>query len=242
MDFRKIPNISVDCVVFGLGVAGIHILLSKRTLHMYDDRYPEVDDWVLTGDHVFKSERLDESAMRIFRNFTGLNDVYKKQFRSFGNPERIKSEKDLLWLKSKGVNPRFLSVGYYFLLPMSRVRLKDENIRWFSLKKLPPLGFDHNEIVACACADLKQMVMNDPVIFEFLPDKFTLNELQLAYEAVLGITIDNRNFRKKAIGKAYIVPLDEKRVGGASKKPACLYMFSKDIYEKTSRKNHLINI
>ncbi|WP_372773873.1 NUDIX domain-containing protein [Mangrovibacterium sp.] len=242
MDFRKIPNISVDCVIFGFDQDGISILLSKRTLQMYDDKYPVIDDWVLTGDHVMKSERLDESAERIFKELTGLGKVYKKQFRTFGNPTRIKNEKDLLWLKSRGVNPRVMSVAYYFLLPAESVQLKDENIQWYPIQKLPKLGFDHEEIIRQAYADLQLKVMSEPVIFEFLDDRFTLNELQFAYESVLDVEIDNRNFRKKAISKAYIVPLDEKRVGGASKKPAGLYMFSRDIYEKISRKYHIINI
>lgn len=241
MDFRKIPNISVDCVVFGFTATGIHILLSKRTLNMHDDKYPVIDDWILTGDHVLKSEKLDESAERIFKGLTGLNKVYKKQFRTFGNPDRIKNEKDLLWLRSHGVTPRVISVAYYFLLSVSRVQLRDENIRWYPVKELPQLGFDHKEIISNALNDLKEKVMSEPVIFEFLDDKFTLNELQLAYESVLDMEIDNRNFRKKAISKTYIVPLDEKRIGG-SKKPANLYMFSKDIYEKTGNKNPIINI
>lgn len=240
MDFRKIANISVDCVVFGFDNVNINILLSRRTLNMHDLKYPVIDDWVLTGDHVFKSERLDESASRIFKELTGFEDVYKKQFRTFGNPERIKNEKDLLWLKSRGVAPRVLSVAYYFLLPAERVDLKNEDTKWFPLKNLPHLGFDHEEIVARAFEDLKQKVMSEPVIFEFLPDKFTLNELQIAYESVMNTKIDNRNFRKKAICKSYIVPLDEKRIGG-SKKPASLFMFSKDIYEKTSNKNSIIS-
>ena len=241
MDFRKISNISVDCVVFGFDNVNINILLSKRKLEMHDLKYPDIDDWVLTGDHVFKSERLDESATRIFKELTGLDDVYKKQFRTFGNPERIKNEKDSLWLKSSGVDPRVMSVAYYFLLPTQMVDLRNENTKWFPIHEIPQLGFDHHEIIVSALEDLKQKVMSDPVIFEFLPDKFTLNELQLAYESVLDIEIDNRNFRKKAISKTYIVPLEEKRVG-ISKKPARLFMFSKDIYEKTSSRNHIINI
>ncbi|MGQ1948048.1 NUDIX hydrolase [Geofilum sp. OHC36d9] len=241
MDFRKIPNISVDCVVLGFDGTDINILLSKRTLHMYDEKYPVVDDWILTGNHVYKSERLDESALRIFKDLTGLKDVYMKQFRTFGNPERIKNDKDLLWVKSRGTDPRTMSVAYYFLLPSSQVILKDNNTQWFSINKLPQLGFDHKEIIARAYTDLRQKVMSEPVIFEFLEDKFTLNELQLAYEAILDIQIDNRNFRKKAISKTYIVPLDEKRVG-TSKKPAQLYMFSRDIYTKISTKHSVINI
>ncbi|WP_297089381.1 NUDIX hydrolase [uncultured Draconibacterium sp.] len=242
MDFRKIPNISVDCVVFGFANDGISILLSKRMLHMHDDKYPVIDDWVLTGDHVLKSERLDESAERIFSELAGLGNIYKKQFRTFGNPERIKNEKDLLWLKSRGVNPRVMSVAYYFLLPLSKIRMNHESVKWYPLNKLPQLGFDHQEIIERAFVDLKQRVMTEPVIFEFLDDKFTLNELQLAYESVFGIEIDNRNFRKKAISKTYIVPLDEKRVVGGSKKPSNLYMFSRDIYDKTGNKNYIINI
>ena len=241
MDFRKISNLSVDCVVFGFDAKSIQILLSRRTLQMYDEKYPVIDDWVLTGDHVFKSERLDESAERIFQGLTGLESTYKKQFRTFGNPERIKSDKDLLWVKSLGVHPRTVSVAYYFLLPSESITLNDENTRWFPLKQLPQLGFDHEEIISRACADLKQKVMSEPLIFEFLPDKFTLNELQAAYEAVLDIDIDNRNFRRKATSKTYIVPIDEKRTG-TSKKPANLYMFSSDIYMRTGDKNNIISI
>jgi hypothetical protein len=241
MDFRKIANISVDCVVLGFDGTNINILLSKRTLQMYDEKYPVVDDWILTGNHVYKSERLDESASRIFKDLTGLENVYMKQFRTFGNPERIKNDKDLLWVKSRGTDPRTMSVAYYFLLPSSQVTLKDNNTQWFPINNLPQLGFDHKEIIARAYTDLQQKVMSEPVIFEFLEDKFTLNELQLAYEAILDIQIDNRNFRKKAISKTYIVPLDEKRVG-TSKKPAQLYMFSRDIYTKISNKHSVINI
>jgi len=84
-------------------------------------------------------------------------------------------------------------------------------------------------------------MLNEPLIFELLPDKFTLNELQFAYESVYETEVDNRNFRKKAIGKTYIVALDEKRTGN-SKKPASLYMFSKDIYEKMGTVNSMFNI
>jgi len=241
MDFRKISNISVDCVVLGFDGNEINILLSKRTLHMHDEQYPTVDDWILTGNHIYKSERLDEAAARIFKGLTGLEEVYLKQFRTFGNPERIKNNKDLLWVKSRGTDPRTLSVAYYFLLPSSQIELKDKQTQWFSINKLPQLGFDHKEIITQAYSDLKQKVMSEPIIFEFLEDKFTLNDLQLIYEAILDIKIDNRNFRKKAIGKAYIVPLDEKRIG-TSKKPAKLYMFSRDIYDKTSDKHNMINI
>ena len=241
MDFRRISNISVDCVILSFDTLSLNVLLSRRKLHMFDEYHPVIDDWILTGDHVFKSETLDKSALRIFKEATGLDNAYKNQFRTFGNPERIKNERDLLWINSKGGNQLTMSVAYYFLLPADRISLNNENTSWFHIKDLPPLGFDHKQIIEFSLTDLRQKVLAEPMIFELLPDKFTLNQLQAAYEAVLDKDIDNRNFRKKAVHKAYIVPLDEKRTG-ASKKPSKLYMFSRDIYNRTSKPNQIINI
>lgn len=241
MDFRKISNISVNCVVFGFGNNGLQLLLSKRSLSLHDARYPDIDDWMIPGGHVFKSERLDESAQRIFKHFVGCEGGYFKQFRTFGNPERIKNSKDLLWMKCRDSNPRTASVAYYFLFPMIDLGELGMDAAWYSVTDLPELAFDHLEIITRACDDLRKKVMIEPLIFELLPDKFTLKELQSAYEAVLGVEIDNRNFRKKSLTKKYIIQLDEKRVG-ESKKPSSLYIFSQDVYEKTSDKRNVINI
>lgn len=73
-----------------------------------------------------------------------------------------------------------------------------------------------------------------------VPIKFTLNELQIAFETLLNIELDNRNFRKKTISKSYIVPLDDKRKVAGSKKPSKLYMFSKDVYEKIAEKDFIV--
>ncbi|GAF03947.1 NUDIX hydrolase [Saccharicrinis fermentans] len=208
---------------------------------MFNDNYPVVDDWVVTGHHIFKSETLDEAADRIFSEISGFNDVYKIQFRTYGNPSRIQSDKDLLWVRSRGGNPRTMTVAYYFLIPMDRFELKQNTLKWFSIKSLPKLGFDHRQLIEDAYSDLQQKVMVEPVIFDLLREKFTLNELQVAFELVLNIKIDNRNFRKKALSKSYIVPLEEKRLG-VSKKPAKLYMFSKDVYDKLSGEGYIINI
>lgn len=241
MDFRKKTNISVNCVVLGFDMTNINILLSKRTLCMYDDRYPVIDDWILTGNHIYKSERLDEAASRIFKGLTGIGDTYMEQFHAFGNPDRIKNDNDLLWVKSRDTDPGTTSVAYYFLLNSRQITLKDKDTQWFSINNLPTLGFDHKEIISQAYQNLRQKVMREPIIFEFLEDKFTLNDLQLAYESILDTNIDNRNFRKKVLKKKYIIPLDEKQVG-VSKRPSQLYMFSRDVYKKISEKSHIINI
>ena len=238
-----IPNISVDCVVFGYDTTtkSLNVLLIKRYLKSKEKVL--VDDYVLTGYHIYDHETLDESASRVLKELTGLNNIYKKQFRAFGDPKRLMDEKDLPWVENERFNVRTVTIAYYFLLKTEEVDIKSNTYKakWFPLLELPKTGFDHHKIIEEAYEDLKNKCLSEPIIFELLPDKFTINEVQEAYQSILGITIDNRNFRRKLINKKYIIAINEKQVG-VSKKPAQLYMFSKDIYEKMFQRNYLINI
>ncbi|MXV38922.1 NUDIX hydrolase [Flavobacteriaceae bacterium Ap0902] len=231
MDFRKIENISVDCVILTLGEAGMEVLLRKRKLKLFEANQPDIDDWTVIGDQVLNSEKLDLAADRIFNQAATYNNPYKKQFKTFGSPERIHNEQDIIFLQSKGLKHRIISVAYYFLVSKEVIKIAKDT-KWHSVLALPKLGFDHEKIIRRALEDLKIKATTTPIIFHLIQDKFTLNDLHFAYESLLNIEIDNRNFRKKALNKTYIVPLAEKRAIKGAKKPAKLYMFSHDIYKK----------
>jgi 8-oxo-dGTP diphosphatase len=239
-----IPNLSVDCVIFGFdfNTKSLNVLLIQRYLSANECQKPLVDDYVLTGYHVLQNENIDETASRVLKELTGLDNLYKKQFKVFGNPNRLMGEKDQIWAKSENFNERTITIAYYFLLQTSEVNLDNTHhkAQWFPINELPALGFDHKAIIDEAYADLKEKSMYKPIIFELLPNKFTIKELQDTYEAILGTEIDNRNFRRKLITKKFIVKLDEKQVG-VSKKPSHLFMFSRDIYQKVFKENYLIN-
>lgn len=245
MEPKEILNISVDCVVFGYDINTklLNVLLIKRFLESKDTNEILVDDYVLTGFHVYENETLDESASRVLKELTGLTNIYQKQFKAFGSPDRLLNEKDLIWIKNRKFSSRTITIAYYFLLKTDSVDIKNNKYqaKWFPVEELPELGFDHKEIILEAHEDLKTKCLSEPIIFELLPDKFTINDVQDLYISILGIEIDNRNFRRKLINKKYIIPLDEKQVG-VSKKPAQLYMFSKDVYKKMFQKNYLISI
>ncbi|WP_299782376.1 NUDIX domain-containing protein [uncultured Formosa sp.] len=245
MESKKIRNVSVDCVVFGYNTIEktLNVLLIKRYLESELNSEVLVDDYVLTGYHVNKDETLDDTATRALKELTGLTGLYKKQFKAFGNPNRLLNKKDLLWIKNEDFNTRTITIAYYFLIKTEAVNLLENKYKakWFPVNELPELGFDHETILLEAYEDLKIKCLSEPIIFELLPHKFTINDVQDLYQSILGIEIDNRNFRRKLINKKYIVPLDEKQVG-VSKKPAQLYMFSKDVYEKMFEKNYLISI
>ena len=242
---KKIKNISVDCVVFGYDTEAksLNVLLIKRYLESQDKTSVLVDDHVITGYHMYEQETLDDTATRVLKELTGLTNQYKKQFKAFGNPDRLTGEKDLIWIKSEKFNPRTITIAYYFLLKTEEVDIKNNQYQanWFPVKNIPNLGFDHEQIILEALEDLKIKCLSEPIIFELLPDRFTINEVQDAYQSILNIELDNRNFRRKMINKKYMIALDEKQTG-VSKKPSQLYMFSKEVYEKLFQKNYLINI
>ncbi|GIZ09323.1 NUDIX hydrolase [Flavobacterium sp. UMI-01] len=242
MDFRKISNLSVDCVIFGLGADSLNVLLRKRTLNLFNDNYPEIDDWVLPGKNVLKSKNLEESADLILATISGLQFTNKKQFRTYGSQKRLKADKDLLWIRSQGAEVRTITVVYYLTIPQASLTIEDNsNLKWFPVKSLPDVGFDHRFIIQDAYEDLQSKIMTEPIMFDLVPVKFTLNELQTAFEILLNIELDNRNFRKKTLSKPYIVPLEDKRKVAGSKKPSKLFMFSKDVYDKVAEKDHLIS-
>ena len=71
------------------------------------------------------------------------------------------------------------------------------NAAWVLLEQVPPLIFDHNQMVTKALGRLRRRATNCPVGFNLLPQEFTLPSLQMLYEAIFGCEIDKRNFRKK---------------------------------------------
>ena len=235
-----LPNISVDCVIFGFDFEKLNVLLVERKLK--DEITDEliIDDLTLTGYHIFEDETLDNAAVRILKNLTGLDNIYLEQFYTFGSLERVSGEKDQLWIKhiNEGFYDRIVTVGYYSLIDSTKVTIssKDRKIDWYSIKSLESLAlaYDHKDIIVNALNVLRKKIRLEPVAFELLPDKFTLSQLQKLYEAVLGYDFDKRNFRKKIAQMPYVIPLNEKQKGVAHK-PAQLFVFSQDVYNKTTK-------
>jgi len=242
LSHRIIPNISVDCVVFGFDSEKLNVLLVERKLDVPEDNV-HISDYSLTGYHIFEDEDLDTAAARILKDLTGLDNIYLEQFYTFGGLQRVASDKDQLWLKylNMGFADRIVTVGYYSLIDCSKVTLSktEKNAQWMPVEKLDELefAFDHREIIDKALEALRKKVRMEPVAFELLPDRFTLTQLQKVFESILGIKYDKRNYRKKINQMPFIVPLNEKQKG-VSHKPAQLFIFSPDIFSTIKKNSH----
>ncbi len=216
---RLNPHVSVDCVIFGFDGNRLQILLIERNS---DSKF------ALPGDLILEDENLDEAAYRILKELTGLKDIYMEQFRTFGGPDRISQSEDVEWLRRQRAEPnaRVITVAYFSLIRIEDVNLVASSFakstQWVEVPVEIELAFDHNEIVDMALETLGNKLEHETVGFNLLPQKFTLGQLQKLHEAVLGIELDKRNFRKKLLAKDLLHPLDERELGVAHK-PARLY-------------------
>ncbi len=231
-----IPNMSVDCVVFGFDFETLNVLLEERKLKDPDTGELVIDDYTITGYHIHEGEALEQAAITTLQNKTGIKDIYLEQFHTFGELNRINSPQDRMWIESLGLGiaERVFTVGYFSLVDSRAVNptAEHDTARWFPIHDLPPLAFDHARIIEKAKESLLAKVRVEPIIFELLPEKFTISQLQKAFECILGVELDRRNFRKKVMQMKYVIPLDEKQKGVAHK-PAQVFIFSKDVYNRT---------
>ena len=227
-DKEFLPHVSTDCVIFGFHNNELKVLLLK-----WKDR----DNWCLPGGFVKHNESLDDSAMRVLNERTGLVNIFLRQFHAFGDPERDKTKRSVTPVGNVNswITGRFISIGYWALVEYSKVTprpdwLSDE-CRWWDLQSIPKLIFDHNTIVTTALEALRISLNDQPVGHSLLPEKFTMPDLQRLYETILGTSLDRRNFQKKMLALNVLERLPERKTVGAHKAPF-LYRFDKRKYER----------
>lgn len=200
-------QITVDIVLFTILERQLHVLLIRRLAEPFRGSY------ALPGGFVLENESVDEAAHRELQEETGVEKVFLEQLYTFGEPNR----------DPRG---RVITVAYYALVANSHILRSGTDAAdaaWFSLNKLPPVAFDHQNIIEYAQQRLRNKLDYSNVGFELLPEKFTLTELQLVHEAILGANLDKRNFRRKILQQGIVEPSKEWQKTG--RKPAQLYRF-----------------
>lgn len=201
------PAVTTDVVIFSIKDAALNVLLIERAADPFRGR------WALPGGFVNEDETLEACAERELAEETGLRGVYLEQLYTFGDPGRDPRE-------------RVISVAYYALIPAHRSDLRAATdaaaVAWHRLDALPSLAFDHRRIVELAQQRLAAKLSYSTIAFQFMPETFTLSELQAVYEIISAQPIDKRNFRKWVLGLGRIEATGEERRDGQHR-PAKLY-------------------
>ncbi|MGZ8544944.1 MAG: NUDIX hydrolase [Flavisolibacter sp.] len=185
-------GVSVDCVIFGYDNKKLKVLLIKSDLREFEGLYS------LLGDLLRPDEDMEDAPYRVLQDRTGLHDVYLEQVQTFGNIGRHPSG-------------RVITTAYYSLVNTRshKLHLTDNELHWHPVEDIHKLAFDHKLILETCLQRLREKILECPVIFNLLPEKFSLRELQDLYEAILGQELDRRNFRKRITLKNWLVDLNE---------------------------------
>jgi 8-oxo-dGTP diphosphatase len=206
--------LAVDCIIFGYDGSELKLLVIQRGFE------PRKGEWSLIGGFVQANETAEEAAKRALKSLTGLDGLYIEQLHTFSRVNRDQEE-------------RTVSVAYFALVDIQKYKQQlseDYHPAWFPINQEPDLIFDHNEMVELAKEKLRYKAALHPLLFELLPDKFTLPQLQNLYECVYDTNFDKGNFSRKILSTQLLTKLNAKDKM-SSKKGAFYYKINVKNYE-----------
>jgi ADP-ribose pyrophosphatase YjhB (NUDIX family) len=229
-----LPSVSVDCVIFGFHAGQLKVLLLQSK---YNHK------WALPGGFIYKNENVENAAIRVLNERTQLKDIFLQQFYLFGDVKRSEEKHAEKLLAEAGIKnlgahwlmQRFVTAGYYALVEYAKVKpvpdVLSNACTWHSVTELPELIIDHKEIIEKGLEALRRQLKYQPVGYNLLPEVFTIKELQLIYETILGKKLDRANFQRKILSYG-ILDRQEKQYSGGAHKAPYLYSFNKESYYK----------
>ncbi len=207
--------VSVDCIILGFKENKLNVLIFKRKFE------PLKGGKSLMGGFVREDESINDTAIRVLSEYTGIDDVFMEQVSAYGEVGRDTGE-------------RVISIAYYALINMESYNeklQKKHNAEWVDINNVGELVFDHNQILNDTLKILRRRATSRPIGFNLLPEKFTLPQLQSLYEAIYQRSLDKRNFRKKLF-EMDILEKTEEKDKSSSKKGAFYYKFNKEKYDR----------
>ena len=220
------------------------ILLVKR------DTYPFKGKWCLPGGFMQIDETLDESAKRILKTETNIHDIYLEQLYTFSSVNRDPRMRivstsymaliDKNMLKDKlSDNASWFNVGIEETEKQYLVKLEngEEVIEFtvnktlrelttdryeFTIGKNDKIAFDHPLVIVSGIERLKNKLEYTDIVFNMMPEYFTLGELQQVYEVILNKKLIIPDFRRKIESK---VEKTDKVRKGKGHRPSILYKY-----------------
>lgn len=205
------PSVTVDVLIFTIQDNDLKIILIKRGIEPFKEM------WAIPGGFVNINESLEDAAVRELVQETGVKDVYLEQLYTFGDPKR-------------DPRTRVITVAYFAFISSTNVELSPstdaKQAKWFSVKIMPELAFDHKKIIEYALERVRNKIEYSNIVYGLLSKQFCLSDLQKVYEIILDKKLDKRNFRKKILTLGLLKSTGKKETEGAHR-PAELYEFKK---------------
>ncbi len=219
-------KVAVDATVFAYHQKQLDVLLIQRKIE------PHQGEWALPGGLILNDESLENAARRELKEEAGVQVDFMEQLYTFGNPKRDPRN-------------RVIAVVYYALVSPQHHKLKADtdakDARWWNTNNLPPLAFDHAEIIRTALERLRAKLYYQPIGFNLLEKEFPFSAVENLYTTVLGKAIDRRNFRKKFMQFGILEPTGNIHQEGSGR-PAKMFRFHPEKYKKLEKEGFQFEI
>lgn len=220
------------------------VLLVKR------NDFPFKDKWCLPGGFLNINESLEDCPRRILESETNLKDIYLEQLYTFGEVNRdprmrIISTSYMTLIDKKMLKQTLSNNTSWFDLKIlekgnSVNIILDNGLETisFTIKKTLKefttdrykfdiienncLAFDHPLVILSGIERLKNKIEYTDIVFNMMPDYFSLGDLQRVYEVILGKKLLDPAFRRIIANK--VVKTDKIKTGGGHR-PSVLYQY-----------------
>ena len=216
IDKRYINQIEVIINLFTISNGKLKVLLFRR------DEDPFKGYWMLPSNLLMTNETLEECADATIDEFTGLDRIYLEQCHLFSKVDRLP-------------NDRILASSFIALADSKTIELNQQkrnfHSEWFAIDEIPKTVYDYASIIADAVQFLRERMLNTATLKYLYPSDFTLPELQILCEQILGKELDRRNFRKKILNMDILEDTKD-QTEGHNGRPAKLYRFKENIEDK----------
>lgn len=134
------PAVSADCIVFNREENKLSVLLIKRK------NEPFQGCWAFPGGFINIDESAEDAAIRELKEETGLEVSGIEQLKAYSRPDR---------------DPRERVITIAFIAESQRKDVEGgddaKEARWFDISNLPPLAFDHEQILKDALKKLDRI-------------------------------------------------------------------------------------
>jgi ADP-ribose pyrophosphatase YjhB (NUDIX family) len=216
-----IPQLSINCVIFRFDGECLQVPVVQPI---------NADIWSVPGGFIYQNEGIDDAAKRILLEQTQLDKLLLSQFGTFGSAEREFS-KEIQSFKSLGfpqdlaewISQRFVTIGYYSVVGRKQIDLKTgaffKDVKWIPVKDRDILALDHSLLVSEALQTLRAELQSKPLLSSFMPENFTIPELQKLYEAILGRPVDRGNFRQRILKSKILIKIGTTKKKTKSRPP-----------------------
>lgn len=199
---------SVDPVIFTVEDDQLKVLLVQR------DQLPQAGRWGLPGGRVDKRKAatLEESVSLKLEQKTGLHQAYFEQVCTEGGAD---------------MDPRGWSVTTVYMALVRPQPLAMENARWVPVEELDglgPLAFWHRQLIERALERLRNKVVYTDLPIYLAPEPFTLRQLRVIYQVILGQELSRNSFNKRMVEAGILEEAGLET--GVSNRPAMRYRYN----------------